>query len=268
MSAGLASEITLVTPDMARDYLTRNHSNRRLGKAAIRALAGAINRGEWQLTHQGLAFDEDGNLLDGQHRLHAVIAADTAVPMMITTGLPRASFTALDQGHRRQAGQIIDIPNPHLSAAIARRSIGVEAPGIHRSEITVQMVVDYLDTYPEIIDAAAQAALLNSSRRLTGSIIGTVLLQALVSPFAPFVKDWVNELHEGVALTATSPSRHLINRFSRQTSRQIGEKVSHALMVKAWNAYALRQPMAQLKVSPTEEPPAVVGFTSRWELVR
>lgn len=264
----LRSEVVQVTPDMAREYLARNHSNRRVGKTAVRALTGAINRGEWKLTHQGLAFDEDDNLIDGQHRLLAIIAADKAVPMMITTGLPRSTFTALDQGHRRQAGQVIDVPNPHLSAAIARRSMQVEAPGLPRGEITVQMVVDYLDTYPEIIDAAAHAAHLNQSRRLTGSIIGTVLLHALVSPFQSFVKDWVEELNDGVGLTATSPSRHLINRFTRQTSRQIGERVSHALMAKAWNAYALRLPMSQLKVSATEDVPAIVGFTSRWELRR
>jgi len=36
-----------------------------------RGFAEAMRRGEWMVTHQGIAFDTQGVLVDGQHRLAA-----------------------------------------------------------------------------------------------------------------------------------------------------------------------------------------------------
>jgi hypothetical protein len=53
-----------------------------LSKRTVRDFAEAMRRGDWRLTHQGIAFDASGALVDGQHRLAAIVEAD--VPVEIT----------------------------------------------------------------------------------------------------------------------------------------------------------------------------------------
>ena len=100
----MKTEIVNVTPDLASEWLDRNQGNRNLRMSRVAAMAEDMRAGTWQLTHQGIAFDEDGNLLDGQHRLAAVVKSGETVQMMVTTGLKRGEVMAvLDSGLVRAA---------------------------------------------------------------------------------------------------------------------------------------------------------------------
>ena len=64
-----------ITPDMAKKILAhRNKNNRPIRYTHLEKLSEAIEKDEWKVTNQGIAFDADGNLIDGQHRLAAHIA--------------------------------------------------------------------------------------------------------------------------------------------------------------------------------------------------
>jgi hypothetical protein len=97
----MRTELVKVTPEMAQVWLQMNSKNRPMRTRWVEELANTIKRGEFQLTHQGIAFDTDGVLLDGQHRLAAIFLADIAVEMMVTWGAPPETFQALDIGQKR-----------------------------------------------------------------------------------------------------------------------------------------------------------------------
>jgi hypothetical protein len=59
-------EALQVTPVMAAQWLERNVDNRRIRKHKVRQWSIVIRQGRWKLTHQGIALDENGHLLDGQ----------------------------------------------------------------------------------------------------------------------------------------------------------------------------------------------------------
>jgi len=87
-----------VTPDIARVWLLTNTGNRSPRAAHIAALARDIVAGRWRLTHQGIAFSADGRLIDGQHRLQAIIKADRPATLMVFLGIHDDMFGALDRG--------------------------------------------------------------------------------------------------------------------------------------------------------------------------
>jgi hypothetical protein len=92
----MRTETIAVTPAMAEHWLERNHDNRPLRYHKVKEWARAIADGRWQLTHQGIAIDEAGNLLDGQHRLSAIVETGATVEMLVTFDAPRATFTQID----------------------------------------------------------------------------------------------------------------------------------------------------------------------------
>jgi hypothetical protein len=95
------SGVMHVTPEIAERMLQRNTSNRKLREGKVQRHVQAINNNTWHLTHQGIAFDTDGNLVDGQHRLHAIMRTGKTVQILVTYGLPPETFFAIDQGDRR-----------------------------------------------------------------------------------------------------------------------------------------------------------------------
>lgn len=111
----MKSTAVLVTPEMARQWLECNKPNRPLRPSWVSILTGMINRGEWRLTHQGIALDDNGNLLDGQHRLSAIIAAGQPVQMMVTTGLDPSVFGVLDRGRARSLRDITRDGHIHIA---------------------------------------------------------------------------------------------------------------------------------------------------------
>lgn len=56
------------------------------------------------MTHQGIALDGplgSGKLIDGRHRLNAIVKADIEVPVLVFENVPQNTLSVLDTGKRR-----------------------------------------------------------------------------------------------------------------------------------------------------------------------
>lgn len=106
----MKSEIILIAPQQAESWLANKGQNRKLSVKHVTYLANEIKSGRWRLTHQGVAFGDDGCLLDGQHRLAAIVQAGIATEMMVTYEVPRGEFTIVDRGMPRNLSTITGIP--------------------------------------------------------------------------------------------------------------------------------------------------------------
>lgn len=93
----LKTTIEKITPHVALNYLARNvDHNRKLKPSVVKTLIGILQRGEWLLTHQGIAFDREGNLIDGQHRLQAIADSGITATMTVTRNVAPEAFKVID----------------------------------------------------------------------------------------------------------------------------------------------------------------------------
>lgn len=92
-------EEVLVTPALAAELLKGD--NRPVRQVTVKKYAEDMKNGNWSLTHQGIAIDHEGSLIDGQHRLLAVIMSGVSVYMMVAYGASKESFSVLDAGISR-----------------------------------------------------------------------------------------------------------------------------------------------------------------------
>lgn len=135
----MKTEIIKVTPDMASEWLKGNTINRPLRRTVVDGLKNAFIRGEYMMTHQGVAFSSDGTLLDGQHRLTAISELrDGAFPMLVTTGLSEEAFQNIDIGVKRTAADALRTEDRRLVEA-ARLIAGICVS--NKSSITPTMLV-------------------------------------------------------------------------------------------------------------------------------
>lgn len=111
----------LVTPEFAAIVLRdKNKNNRQIRTERVNQYVRDIKRGDWKVTHQGIAFDKEGNLIDGQHRLSAVVKANIPVYMMVCRNVDHQAAAVVDIGQKRTAGQNIQLTfgktgQPHLT---------------------------------------------------------------------------------------------------------------------------------------------------------
>lgn len=87
-----------ITPEIAKEMLTRNVHNRALSVKARDTLAAAMLNGTWRDTADTIKIGEDGTLLDGQHRLSALIKAGVTLVMSVARNVPMEARDAIDNG--------------------------------------------------------------------------------------------------------------------------------------------------------------------------
>jgi len=123
----METSIVTMTPEWAQDILkNQNKSNRPVKNTAVAKLLKAIQNNEWKLTHQGIAFDWHGNLVDGQHRLIAIARSGASVQIALTTGCDPSIFIACDIGTARTSGDVLSVNGATKNdATIIGAAIGI-----------------------------------------------------------------------------------------------------------------------------------------------
>jgi hypothetical protein len=90
-------------------YRLHNGKNRAFAIPKARDYAEAMKRGEWKTTHQGYAFDKQGNVVDGQHRLAAQALSHVALSTVVYRNADRAIIDAIDLAKPRKAHEALTI---------------------------------------------------------------------------------------------------------------------------------------------------------------
>lgn len=93
------TEFLEVTPDKAKEMLRFNKSNRDLHDDRVAAYAAIMTEGEWADFHTDpIVFDTNGNLLNGQHRLRALIRAQKTITFRVTRNVDPSMAHIIDVG--------------------------------------------------------------------------------------------------------------------------------------------------------------------------
>jgi hypothetical protein len=121
---------------MAMEFLSVNVLNRPIRESLVRLYASDMKEGRWRVTHQGIAFDEDNNLLDGQQRLSAIILAGVSIQMLVTYGVPRFHNEGIDIGARRNFADTAWFMGRLNGNSEYRKWYGIVARGMHVAAFT------------------------------------------------------------------------------------------------------------------------------------
>lgn len=121
-----------VTPTLAAEYLQKNFAdNRNLRNSTIDRYASDMKNGRWTETGETIKFDQYGNLIDGQHRLHAVIKSGQTITFFVASGLEDAAAVNIDIGAKRSFADALKITGHDgfliLKGTLAKRILLYEA---------------------------------------------------------------------------------------------------------------------------------------------
>lgn len=156
-------EVVEVTPAMASHWLETNRVNRAVRQGAVREYAIDMASGRWVFTHQGIAFDDAGELIDGQHRLLAIVQSGCTVRMVVTRGLDPAARRDVDRHAKRTPYDAVSLANP--SRSTTREAVSVAAAiatdgGFKDFVVPLWLLEQLLESSewgPAVLEAGAEA---------------------------------------------------------------------------------------------------------------
>lgn len=113
-------EVVRVTPKMATEWLTHNSNNRSVRRNRVRQYASEMQRGQWRFTGDPIRFNVDGVLIDGQHRLMALVESGVGgLDMLVIRELGTDVFPVIDSGLSRSPGDSLALMGFSNVAAMA-----------------------------------------------------------------------------------------------------------------------------------------------------
>ncbi len=272
LRVGLRGEWVNVTPELARIWLSANHpDNRRMDKTSAYQLAGDMKRGEWLPTQQGIAFDEQGLLLDGQHRLMAITLSGCTIPLLVWQGAKREWFPVLDTGRPRTGAEVLSMEG-YTSTKVLRSAArglfqyetfkdstswgGAKARQSNRQ--VLELVADHpgLPAAVAISDRIRRATFLNQTAAAVGWYVTTP---------HPMDSQWLEGLVSGVDLAAGDPRLALRTTVlnMRARKRQSAMRLDLGLYIKAWNAFLTHRSVRTLSFRVDEKLPTPVNRAAR-----
>lgn len=210
VSRQVRTRTMLVTPDQAARWIADdvNQQNRHMRPDRVRFFVDLIKSGRFQLTHQGIAFDVNGILVDGQHRLAAIVKAGMAVEMMVSEGVAPKTRYAIDSGIRRSPTDNMVIARgwTHRKAEIITPAI----MSIHRyiDGSTVPLNQDELDERAGRFNSAIEwvaevSAGMKKQRFLSAPVVGAFIYAYGSSPEA--IKRAFSDLNTGAISDPKDP---------------------------------------------------------------
>lgn len=110
-----AGQLFNVDGSLAAKWLERNTRNRPLRDDVVQRYAADMKAGRWMVTGDAIAFDKNGVIVNGQHRLWAVLESNMTIPMLVTFNLEPDVVRVLDDHLKRRLTDIVKISKPGSS---------------------------------------------------------------------------------------------------------------------------------------------------------
>lgn len=245
MSREPRTEWINLTPRLAKSFLSDQHQNRTINSRYVEHLAAEIKAGRWRDTHEGIATDWDGRMVDGQHRCMAVIFANKSIKVQLTTGISReTALLAVDQGRVRTAGQLLHmrgVKNSSATAAILR---------------VLTVLTSETESFGIARSPTADAKLLEVYGDRIESIIARCGLKRLVAPvLAPIVIDpdetFIEGITTGANLAPGSPILALTQHLQvHRGAATVGTRVGFVMRtIAALDAHHRSDTMSRMAMS-------------------
>lgn len=248
-----ASYVVIMTPEVAALVLERNEGNRTMNYRNLTQLKADINAGSWAFNGEPIIVSRDGLLNDGQHRLTAIVETGVSVPLLVCFGLDRESRKTVDQGAKRDAGDILaldGVRNARSSAAIASVILRYEAGDgtqlTNQRGITSLAIASRAKSDPSI-QLCASFAQSNCSKTigfLTPKILGAsyYLFRSVDEQLAEvFIKQVVDGENLRKGDPAFTVRAQLISLRRRSDANML------ELIMRGWNAFINRRELKLAK---------------------
>lgn len=248
----------IIGPEEAADILdNHNAQNRTIKPKTLAQYVRSMQADEWEFVGDPIRFDRGGELLDGQHRLLAVVKSKRPQQFVIVRNLEPDTQRYMDTGAKRSAADQLKIEGvalPRESAQIATLVMHWQGHDLPHMNIKYSNfeIVEFVEGNTNGIEAAAKhAAALYHATRATKGLSGAVYFMAAETAGTDTAAEFFGLLVTGAGLAAGSPVLLLRNKliFWASTSGRKPERAEQLYFyVRCWNGWRKGEELERLQL--------------------
>jgi hypothetical protein len=209
---GLRVRVLTIGPAEAKALLTLNTDNRKIRPGRVKYYARVMKQNGWVLTHQGIAFSEDGVGLDLQHRLLAVIESGVDIKVMVVEGLSKEAFAAIDQMERRSVADALKLRQDLTEEA---KFLLLIAGGHNGTHPTIEDVRDASEAIMEYSDYLRDVA---PTKRKVVSAVSMRVAAIMLMMASPLQSEKIAAIYRLFSLGRTEDYTPIMHAFNRQVA--------------------------------------------------
>jgi len=240
-----------ITPEVAKELLLRNKSNRTINPSRVERYAREMREGNWmEDTGELIKISVSGTILDGQHRLHAIIKSGIPIYIHVATNMKDDIFKVIDTGKARNAGDIFKIAgvkNATATSAIVQmynfltNKKGMGASASNTQALTPQELLDIYNLNKNYWQDIVKFAYNNY--HAFQQVWNMSEIGALTAMFddvsTVHSKDFIVQVCHGVNVTNPTIGilRNILISDKVNKKHNLSPSVRRALIIKTWNAY-------------------------------
>lgn len=262
---GRTVRLLTVNPKLAQTWLDSvNTRNRSINPRRVDEYARAMMSDKWVIGNDAIVFDHGGQLVNGQHRLSAVVKSKTTQVFVVIEGVDPEDQNIMDAGMARRAGQQLHIAgwkNGSTVASISRVLLRWNT-GSMLSEYrpTIQEISLFAGMWPTRLEVSTEHAMrvcrrVELSRALVGAAAFTAYALAAAEPerlTVEAVAEFFELLETGANMPADHPIMVLRDRAGRYRRERIKQSEANQLydLVRTWNAHRKGERFVKLQSPP------------------
>lgn len=229
--------MTTITPADAERMLKLNTGNRSVNRQHVAVLAREMTRGRWKVNGDTICMNGT-RLIDGQHRLLAVVASGVTIQTLLVEGVDSDVFDTKDVGRRRSASDTLavrgEVETKNLAAALIvvdRYMTGRMSQCVRYTNTEVE---ELLEKYPNVRGSICKT---RETKRLVPKSVLTACHSLFAQKDSEAADQFVVDLIGGHSLTEGDPVYVLRERLMNNAlaKAKLTAPYIMALMVKAWN---------------------------------
>ena len=171
-----------ISPDIAKTILQNNAGNRNISNTKVLEYYNQMREGKYKEgTAEPLKISNKGRLLDGQHRLTALIKANMSMEFLVARDLDEAIFDVLDTGKSRGASDVLsmaNVPNSTTTTSILKLYFNTKNQNNERYKLSNSDVLALYKTNEKKHDETALLSLRlgKSGKLFAPSLVGGLML--------------------------------------------------------------------------------------------
>jgi len=262
----------------AKKYLATMGRNRKKKGRLRQRYIEAMEKGQWKLTGESIKFNTKGELIDGQHRLEAVIETGKEIEILVCRNVPDEAFMELDTGGTRTPSDLLTVAGYDYTSGVASaiRNLtsiyeieagGLAGSSLGRRRVDPESLLEYAEQHGDELVAAVKKTMSREAKVVCGP---PSLFAALYFIFAEHNKKGADEffdsLIDGTNLQRGGPVyelRRLLLQFAADKHNKRPNFYKAAITIKAWNAFQNRREVRALRYTENEEWPEIDRRKSR-----
>ena len=243
--SAVTTRLVRIDGEMATELLQRNTRNRPVSDPVVSRYTKAMKDGDWHLNGEPIIIDENGTLVDGQHRLWAVIYSGVPMEAVIVEGVDPDAFMTIDIGKARTGGDAIAAyddglkKNRTVLAAAIQTILCFNERGEwyeKHTKVPHEKIIEFIKDNPRIAQSVEFAGKLSGARNLVSYSCLAALHYVLPSVEKESAEEFLVDLSTGEGLGGGDVVLMLRNRliFMGHPGRRARTSDVMPYIVKAW----------------------------------